>query len=92
MNTQILTSPSPELKQHLEDLRQDAGNVTQDIKNQATAGFHEVKAEATARLQETKGTALGLFDTFRNFASEHPFKAFGMGIVTGIVLASWRRS
>jgi ElaB/YqjD/DUF883 family membrane-anchored ribosome-binding protein len=92
MNTEILTTPSPELKQHAQDLRRDAGNVTQDLKKQASAGFEEVKKEAHARLQETKGAASDLYDAFRNFAAEHPFKAFGIGVFTGIVLATWRRN
>jgi ElaB/YqjD/DUF883 family membrane-anchored ribosome-binding protein len=92
MNTDILTTPSPELKQHAQDLRRDAGNVTEDLKRQASAGFEEVKKEAHARLQETKGAALDLYDAFRNFVAEHPFKAFGIGVVTGIVLANWRRN
>jgi ElaB/YqjD/DUF883 family membrane-anchored ribosome-binding protein len=91
MNTEILTTPSPELKQHAQDLRQDAGKVTHDLKNQARAGFQEVKSEANARLQEAKVTAAELFEAFRGFAAQHPFKTFGAGIVTGIVLATWRR-
>jgi len=92
MNTEILTTPSPELKQHAQDLRRDARNVTQDLKNQASAGFEEVKTEANARLQDARGTVSDLYDSFRNFAAKHPFKAVGIGIVTGIVPATWRKS
>jgi ElaB/YqjD/DUF883 family membrane-anchored ribosome-binding protein len=92
MNTDILTTPSPELKQHVRDLRQDANKITQDLKNQASAGFQEVKAEANSRFRQARGTTSDFFESVRNFAAEHPFKAFGLGVVTGIVLAGWRKS
>jgi ElaB/YqjD/DUF883 family membrane-anchored ribosome-binding protein len=91
MNTETLTTPSPELKQHVQDLRQDAGKVAQDLKTQARDGFQEVKTEANARFQNAKGTASDLFEAFRDLAAQHPFKTFGAGVVTGIVLATWRR-
>ena len=91
MNTETLTAPSPELKQHAQDLRNDVGKVTQDVKKQAREGFQEVKSEANARLQQAQVTASDLFESFKGFAAEHPLKTFGAGIVAGIILASWRR-
>lgn len=91
MNTETLTTPSPGLRQHVQDLREDAGKVAQDLKKQARAGLQEVKTEANARLQDVKGTAADLFEAFRDFAAQHPLKTFGAGVVTGIVLATWRR-
>ncbi len=91
MNTEILTTPSPELKKHVKDLRRDAGNVTQDLKNQASAGLDEIQSEANSRLQDAKERVFGLTDTFRNFVVEHPFQALGAGVLAGFVLASWRR-
>ena len=88
MNTDILTTPSPELKKHAQDLRRDANLVTQDVKNQASAGFQEIKSEAHARLEDAKGSALGLYDSFKKFAVEHPAGVFSAGLVAGIVLTS----
>ena len=91
MKTEILTSPSPELRQHMRDLRNDADNITKDLKNQVTAGLNEVKSEATSRLQEAKGAVTDLIDNVRSFASEHPLKAFGIGVACGFILATRRR-
>ncbi len=89
MNTEILPSPSPELKQHAQDLRRDANLVAKDVKHQAAAGFQEIKTEANARFQDAKGTAGDLYDSFTSFAAEHPVSIFGAGLVTGIIFASW---
>jgi ElaB/YqjD/DUF883 family membrane-anchored ribosome-binding protein len=91
MNTDILTTPSPELKKHVQDLRRDASNVSQDVKNQAAAGLQEIKSEANTRFQEAKGSANEFVDSFRNFAAQHPFKAFGAGVLTGILVTAWCR-
>ena len=88
MNTDILTRPSPDLKQHTQDLRRDANLVAQDVKNQAAAGLQEIKSEANARLEDAKGTALDLYDSFKRFAVEHPAGVFSAGLVAGIVLTS----
>ena len=88
MNTETLITPSPELRQHVQDLREDAAKVAQDLKTQARAGLQEVKTEANTRLQDVRGTAADLFEAFRDFAADHPFKTFGAGVVIGIVLAT----
>jgi len=91
MNTEILTTPSPELKQHAQDLRRDANLLAQDVKNQATAGLQEIKTEAHARLHEVRESGADLYNSAKSFAAEHPFSVFGAGLVTGIVFASWHR-
>ena len=92
MNTDILTIPRPELKHPARDMSRDTGKVTHYRKKGASVGFEEVKKEARARLQETKGAGSDLYRALRNLAAEHSFKAFGIGVVTGIVLAAWRRN
>jgi ElaB/YqjD/DUF883 family membrane-anchored ribosome-binding protein len=92
MNTETLTTPSPELKQHMQDLRENVGNVAQDVKNQASDGLQQVQTEANARLEQAKGNASELITALRDFAAQHPLKAFGVGVLTGFILASWRRS
>jgi hypothetical protein len=91
MNTETFTTPSPELKQHAQDLHRDANLVAQDIKNQASAGLQEIKTEAHARLREAKGSAADFYDCARSFTAEHPLSVFGAGFITGIVLATWHR-
>jgi len=91
MNTELLTKPSPELKQHAQDLRRDAGLVGQDVKNQAAAGFQEVKKEAQTRLEDARGVVADFQDLAKSFAREHPFGLFAAGIVAGIVVAGFRR-
>jgi hypothetical protein len=88
MNTRILTSPSPELKQSVDDLRENAGRVAQNFKNQANAGIEQVRSEATSRFQN----AADLFQSAREFAGQHPVRTFGAGLLLGIAIASCRRS
>jgi len=90
MNTETLTTPSPELKQHLQDLRREADNVTQDIKKQASAGLQEIQTEANNRIQDAKGTAADLFSAVKDFAAQHPLKTFAAGIVVGFFLSKRR--
>jgi len=87
MNADTLTTPSPELKQHTQDLRRDAGLVAKDVKNQAAEGLEQVKAEAASRIQEARGTAADLYDSARSFVAEHPLGSFCLGVVAGILLA-----
>ena len=84
MNTETLTKPSPELKQHVQELRRDAGLVAQDVKNQASDGFQEIKTEA----QNTVST---LYESIGKFVAAYPLSVFGVGVVTGLVLASRHR-
>ena len=98
MNTEAFTTPSPELKQHAKDLkdhategaqnlRNDLGNVAQDVKDHANRGVKAVKEEASNQLQGAQDKAVDLWETARQFATEHPGKTFGLGVLTGLFLA-----
>jgi hypothetical protein len=91
MNAETLLTPSRELKKHSHDLQQDAELVVKDVKNQTSAGLQEIKREANMRLQEAKGNISNLYDSLKDFTAAHPLSIFGVGLVTGIVLAAWRR-
>jgi len=91
MKTETFTSPSPELKQHVQDLHHDANLVVQDVKNQADDDFQEIKTEANTRLQEARGIASSLYDLLKSFTAEYPLSVFAAGLITGVVLAAWRR-
>jgi ElaB/YqjD/DUF883 family membrane-anchored ribosome-binding protein len=102
MNTEPFTAPSPELKQHAQDLkdhavkgakdlREDAGNVAQDVKNQARRGVGAVKDEASARFEEAKGKAVDLMQAAKDYAAQNPLHALGLGVLIGMILARRRR-
>ena len=60
MNTETL-APKPNLTQHVQDLRRDAGNVAQDLKNHAQAKLQDVKEQAQTKLQDVKKQANSRF-------------------------------
>ena len=102
MDTESLTTPSPELKQHAKDLKdhatqgaqqvkKDVVNVAQDVKDHATRGVQAVRDEAKNQLGDAKDKASDLFETARQYGSDHPLTAFGVGVLAGLVLATWRR-
>jgi len=91
MNTETLTTPSPELKKHLNDLGRDANQVVRDVKKQANDGLQEIKSEATNRFENAKGTAQDVFNTAKDFVAAHPFSAFGAGVAAGLLISSCRR-
>lgn len=88
---ETLTSPSPELKKHVDDLRRDAGYVAQDVKKQANDAVSEIKAESQARFEDVKGTVADLFDSVKSYAVAHPVGVFGAGVLLGFVFASRAR-
>lgn len=102
MDTNSLTTPSPELKQHAQDLkdhatkgvndlRKDARNIAGDVKDHASRGYDAIKDEANDRLGDAKDKANDLISAARNYASENPLSAFGFGVLAGLILATWRR-
>jgi ElaB/YqjD/DUF883 family membrane-anchored ribosome-binding protein len=102
MNNEPFTTPSPELKQHGQDLKdhategaknikQDAQNIAQDVRKQASQGVQALRDEAGNRVQDAKGKANELIDAARSYATEHPFSTFGYGVLTGLIIAAWRR-
>jgi ElaB/YqjD/DUF883 family membrane-anchored ribosome-binding protein len=102
MNTETLTTPSPEMKQHTQDLkdhategvqnlRQDASNLAQDAKDHVRRNVDGVRQEANARYQDAKGKATDLWESAKTYASQNPLHAFGVGILVGLFLARRRR-
>lgn len=91
MNTEALTQSVPNLDGHLQDLRRSALNVGQDLKSHADTKLQDVKAKADGHLQDARSRAAELLSTARDFATEHPFAAFGLGVLAGVVIAARRR-
>jgi ElaB/YqjD/DUF883 family membrane-anchored ribosome-binding protein len=100
MNNDTLTTPSPEMKQHAQDLKdhategaqnlkKDVTNLAGDVKDHARRGAQAVKEEAGARLEAVQDKASNFVDLAKAYAQEHPFHAFGFGVLTGLFLA-WR--
>jgi ElaB/YqjD/DUF883 family membrane-anchored ribosome-binding protein len=101
MNTEQLTTPSPEMKQHAQDLknhakegvdniRKDATNLAQDAKDHASRGIDAVKQEATTRISNAKGKASDLLSSVKDYAVQNPLHAFGFGVLVGLFLARRR--
>jgi len=102
MNTEALTTPSPELKQHAQDLKdhatqgakdikKDVGHLAKDVKDHANRSVDILKDEANSRLGEFRGRATDLVQTVKDYASENPLHAFGVGVLIGLFLARRRR-
>jgi ElaB/YqjD/DUF883 family membrane-anchored ribosome-binding protein len=102
MNADTLTTPSPEMKQHAKDLkdhategaqniRNDVNNLAGDVRDHARRGVQTVKDEAGARFQEAQDKASSLVELARAYVVEHPFHAFGFGMLLGLFLARRRR-
>ncbi len=102
MDTEALTTPSPEMKKHANDLKNhaqegvqnlkdDAANLAQDAKDHVNRSKDMLKDEASARIGEAKGKAADLLQTVKTYAAENPLHAFGVGVLVGIFLARRRR-
>ena len=102
MNNEVFTAPSPELKGHVQDLkdhategakniRKDVTNVAGDVRKQANQGAQVLKDEANARLSDAKDKANDFIEMARSYATEHPASTFGFGVLAGLILATWRR-
>jgi ElaB/YqjD/DUF883 family membrane-anchored ribosome-binding protein len=102
MNTDAFTTPSPELQQHAQDLkdhategvnnlRNDVGNVAKDVKDHANRGVQAVKDEANNQYGQAKDKAMDFYETAKSYASEHPLHAVGFGILLGLFLARRRK-
>jgi ElaB/YqjD/DUF883 family membrane-anchored ribosome-binding protein len=97
MNTDALTTPSPELKQHAQDLKdhategaqnlkKDVTNVAHDLKDHANRGVKAVKEEANNQFQGAQEKASDLWEAVQAFAKEHPGRTFGAGVLAGLFL------
>jgi len=102
MNTDTLTTPSPEMKKHAQDLKdhaqegvenikKDAKNLAGDVKDHASRSYDVVREEATRRVGDAKEKATDLVTAARDYCKENPLSAFGIGVFVGLVLATWRR-
>jgi ElaB/YqjD/DUF883 family membrane-anchored ribosome-binding protein len=101
MNADTLTTPSPEMKRHAQDLkehategaqniRNDVNNLAGDVKDHAKRNVQAVKDEAGAHLQRVQDKASNFVDLARAYAVEHPLHAFGVGVLLGVFLARRR--
>jgi ElaB/YqjD/DUF883 family membrane-anchored ribosome-binding protein len=102
MNNEAFTAPSPELKEHAQDLkdhatkgakdiRKDVTNIAGDVKKQATRGFEAVRDEANARVSDAQDKASDFLESARDYATQHAATTFGIGVLVGLFLASRRR-
>ena len=96
MNSQTL-SPKTDLNQHVQDLRNSARNVAQDVKTEATTRFNEVRDQANSKIQDAReqagqhlakvrSSANDLYASSRDFVKEHPLAAIGAGVLIGAAL------
>jgi len=91
LETENLQTES-DLGQNVETLRRDVGNVAKSLKQQAGAKFQDVRDQAADQINQAKVTARDVAETVRTFATEHPFAAFGAGILFGLFLARRKNS
>jgi ElaB/YqjD/DUF883 family membrane-anchored ribosome-binding protein len=91
MNAETLTTPVTKLPEHVQDLRRSANNIAQDLKTEATSRITDAKAEVQSRIEDARGQAQDTFEVVKGFATEHPFAVFGAGLVTGLLIAGWRK-
>ena len=101
MSTETFT-PKTNINQHVQDLRQSAGNVAHDLKDEASVRLNEARDQANAKFQDAKeranthlttarSAANDLYSSTRDFVKEHPFTAIGAGILIGAALVRSRR-
>lgn len=88
----------PDLSKNVDNLRREAGNVAQGIKEQATAKFQDVRDQAASKVQDVRQqastqidhamvTAKDLGESVQKFATEHPLATFSLGILFGLFLS-----
>lgn len=80
MNTNTITSTRNTLIQDTAHLKQDAGQLVEDVKKHASAHVDAVKVKVN-----------DVFDLARNLAKEHPLKLAGGAFIFGFLLGIFRR-
>jgi hypothetical protein len=80
MTQDTITSTRDALIKDADHLKQDAGQIVEDIKKHASAHVDAVKDKVT-----------DTFDLVRNCAKEHVFKLAAAAFVVGFLMGTFRR-
>ena len=80
MTNNTITSTRETLIKDADHLKQDAGQIIEDVKKHASAHVDAVKNKAN-----------DTFDLARNFAKEHPLKLAGTVFFIGFLIGTFRR-
>jgi ElaB/YqjD/DUF883 family membrane-anchored ribosome-binding protein len=80
MTNDKLTSTRETLIKDTEHLKQDAGQIVEDLKKHASAHVDAVKDKVN-----------GTFDIARDCVKEHPLKVVSVALLIGFIIGTFRR-
>ena len=80
MTNDNITSTRETLIKDTNNLKQDAGQIVEDVKKHAVAHVDAIKDKAN-----------DTFDLARDFAKEHPLKLAAAALFIGFVIGTFRR-